>query len=73
MLQTVFFGKCPDKDWPDHWLLFTADRPNPVQVGHCGYHGGSAILNEALKKGLADSADADKGLPIRSRPKSKGG
>jgi hypothetical protein len=62
MLQTVFYGKCPDQDWSDHWLLFSVDLPSPVRVEHCGYHGGPVVLKEALKKGWVDSADADRGF-----------
>ena len=62
MLQAVFYGKCPDQDFPDHWLLFSISLPSPVRVESCPYHGGPAILNELLRKGRADSADADKGF-----------
>jgi hypothetical protein len=60
MLIKAFYGKCPDKDWPDHWLLFSSWRPSPVTVSKCGYHCGPIVLEDPLKEGLVDSVDGDK-------------
>jgi hypothetical protein len=62
MLVMVFYGKCPDQDYPAHWLLFSTNRPRPVLVEWCGFHGGGPVtLNGALKQGRVDSEDADRG------------
>ena len=62
MLATVFYGKCPHQGYLDHWLLFSVNRPSPVSVEWCGYHGGGPVVLEGpLKKGRADSVDADRG------------
>jgi len=69
----VFYGKCPDPDYPNHWLLFSVNLPSPVPVSKCGYHGGQVVIEGRLKEGWVDSADSDKGYTDREprpRPES---
>ena len=61
MLCRVFYGKCPAPDYPDHWILFSVNRPSPVRVERCDNHGGPVVLEDSLKEGLAAAADSDRG------------
>jgi hypothetical protein len=65
MLQAVFYGKCPDQDYLDHWMLFSVNLASPVSIESCPCHRGSAVLEEPLKQGWTDSTDADRGYSFQ--------
>jgi len=65
MLCRVFYGKWPDPDYPDHWILFSENLASPVRVAKCHYHNGPVVLEVPLKEGCVDSADSDRGFTDR--------